>query len=86
MELILQKVCGRPAQLPIRLRRCSPADAAAFFEENLGAKKPVIKTGAEIPFTRYFYKYQPSTPSEELETRFKELELSVTERVAKLFE
>lgn len=60
-------------------------DAAAFFEENLGAKKPVIKTGAEIPFTRYFYKYQPSTPSEELETRFKELELSVTERVAKLF-
>ncbi|WP_276329542.1 N-6 DNA methylase [Pseudoruminococcus massiliensis] len=61
-------------------------DAAAFFEENLGAKKPVIKTGAEIPFTRYFYKYQPSTPSEELETRFKELELSVTERVAKLFE
>lgn len=61
-------------------------DAAAFFEENLGAKKPVIKTGAEIPFTRYFYKYQPSTPSEELETRFKELELSVTERVAELFE
>ena len=31
MELILQKVCGRSAQLPIRLRRCSPADAAAFF-------------------------------------------------------
>ena len=60
-------------------------DAAAFFEENLSAKKPVIKTGAEIPFTRYFYKYQPFTPSEELENRFKELELSVTERVAKLF-
>ena len=31
MELILQKVCGRPAQLPIRLRRCGPEDAAAFF-------------------------------------------------------
>lgn len=29
-------------------------DAAAFFEEDLGKKKPVIKTGAEIPFTRYF--------------------------------
>ena len=85
MELVLQKVCGRPARLPIRLRRCGPADAAAFFEENLGAKKPVIKTGAEIPFTRFFYKYQPSTPSEELEARFKELEHSVTERVAKLF-
>ena len=29
-------------------------DAKAFWEENLGAKKPVIKTGAEIPFTRTF--------------------------------
>ena len=61
-------------------------DAAAFFEENLGAKKPVIKTGAEIPFTRYFYKYQQLIASEELEARFSELELSVSERVAKLFE
>lgn len=60
-------------------------DAVAFFEENLGAKKPVIKVGAEIPFTRYFYKYQQATPSEELEARFSELELSVSERVAKLF-
>ena len=61
-------------------------DAAAFFEEDLGKKKPVIKTGAEIPFTRYFYKYQQPTASEELEARFSELELSVSERVAKLFE
>ena len=61
-------------------------DAVAFFEENLGAKKPVIKTGAEIPFTRYFYKYQQPVPSEELEGKFMELELSVSERVAKLFE
>ena len=61
-------------------------DAKAFFEENLGAKKPVIKTGAEIPFTRYFYKYQQPTPSEELEARFLELEFSVSERVAKLFD
>lgn len=61
-------------------------DAKAFFEENLGAKKPVIKTGAEIPFTRYFYKYQQPIPSEELEAKFMELELSVSERVAKLFE
>lgn len=60
-------------------------DAAAFFEENLSAKKPVIKTGAEIPFTRYFYKYQQPTASEELATRFSELERSVSERVAKLF-
>ena len=61
-------------------------DAAAFFEENLGAKKPIIKTGAEIPFTRYFYKYQQPIASEELEAKFSELELSVSERVAKLFE
>ena len=61
-------------------------DAAAFFEEDLGKKKPVIKTGAEIPFTRYFYKYQQPTASEELEARFSELELSVSERVAMLFE
>lgn len=61
-------------------------DAAAFFEEDLGKKKPVIKTGAEIPFTRYFYKYQQPTASEELEARFSELELSVSERVARLFE
>ena len=61
-------------------------DAAAFFEEDLGKKKPVIKTGAEIPFTRYFYKYQQPTASEELEARFSELELSVSERVVRLFE
>lgn len=33
-------------------------DAKYFFEENLGTKNPIIKTGVEIPFTRYFNKYQ----------------------------
>jgi type I restriction enzyme M protein len=61
-------------------------DAVAFFEEDLSKKKPVVKTGAEIPFTRYFYKYQQPTASETLESKFMELELSVSERVAKLFE
>lgn len=60
-------------------------DAVAFFEEKADAKNPVIKTGAEIPFTRYFYKYQQPTPSEELEQRFLDLEKSVNERIAKLF-
>lgn len=60
-------------------------DAKAFFEEDLSKKKPVIKTGAEIPFTRYFYKYQQPVPSEELEAKFMELEKSVTDRIAKLF-
>ena len=61
-------------------------DAKAFFEENLGAKKTVIKTGAEIPFTRYFYKYQQPVPSEELKAKFLELECSVSNRVVRLFE
>lgn len=61
------------------------AEAKLFFEENLGAKKPVIKTGAEIPFTRYFYKYQQPTASEELEAKFMELEFSVSGRISELF-
>ena len=60
-------------------------DAQWFFEEDLGKKNPVLKTGAEIPFTRYFYKYQQPKPSEELEQRFLELEKSVSERIARLF-
>ena len=60
-------------------------DAKAFFEENLNLKKPVIKTGAEIPFTRYFYKYQQPTPSEELKEKFIQLEHSVDEKINNLF-
>ena len=60
-------------------------DAQWFWEEDLTKAKPVIKVGAEIPFTRYFYKYQQPTPSEELEARFVELETSVSERIKKLF-
>lgn len=60
-------------------------DAKWFFEENLGAKNPVIKTGAEIPFTRYFYKYQQPESSKVLKQRFIDIEKSVNERIAKLF-
>ena len=60
-------------------------DAKWFWEENLGAKKPVIKIGAEIPFTRYFYKYQKPTPSEDLAAKFTELEATVSERIYNLF-
>ena len=59
-------------------------DAKAFFEENLGAKKPVIKTGAEIPFTRYFYKYEELRPSEELFKEFLSIEESISERLKNL--
>ena len=50
---------------------------AKYFDED--------KIGAEIPFTRYFYKYQEPKSSEELEKEFLELEKSVSDRVAKLF-
>lgn len=60
-------------------------DAKAFWEEKVDAKKPVIKTGAEIPFTQYFYKYEQPVPSEELAKQFMELEQSVSQRIAKLF-
>lgn len=60
-------------------------DAQWFWEENLGAKKPVIKVGAEIPFTRYFYKYQQPEASDVLAERFIALENSVDERIRKLF-
>ena len=60
-------------------------DAKAFFEENLTAKKPVIKVGAEIPFTRYFYKYQQPEKSEVLENEFLTIENSVSEKIKALF-
>lgn len=60
-------------------------DAKAFFEEKLDVKKPVIKTGAEIAFTRYFYKYQNPTPSDELEKQFVELEKVTSKHIARLF-
>lgn len=60
-------------------------DAKCFFEEDLSKKKAIIKTGAEIPFTRYFYKYQQPKPSEKLEKTFLDLEKSVNERIKRLF-
>ncbi|MBR1741031.1 MAG: N-6 DNA methylase [Lachnospiraceae bacterium] len=61
-------------------------DAKYFFEEDLSKKKPVIKTGAEIPFTRYFYKYEKPESSEELAKKFNSLEEKVNERIKRLFE
>ena len=61
-------------------------DAVAFFEEDLSAKKPVIKIGAEIPFTRTFYRYQAPVASEELKKRFLELENDVRDIVSDLFD
>jgi len=60
-------------------------DAKAFFEENLGRKKPIIKTGAEIPFPRMFYKYQPPRSSKEIANEIIETEKSFIETLNKIF-
>lgn len=60
-------------------------DAMEFFEENMNAKKPVIRTGAEIPFTRYFYKYHEPENSEKLENEFITIESALNKRIEKLF-
>lgn len=61
-------------------------DAVAFFEENLDGKNPVVKTGAEIPFTRTFYKYLQPAASSELQNRFLELEDEIAIRVKRIFD
>lgn len=60
-------------------------DAMEFFEENMNAKNPVIRTGAEFPFTRYFYKYQEPENSEKLEKEFLTIETSLNNKIEKLF-
>lgn len=52
-------------------------DAKAFFNEDLGKKKPVIKTGAEIPFTRYFYQYQKPESVDVLANKIRNLESEI---------
>ena len=59
-------------------------DAKAFFEEDLTKKKPIIKTGAEIPFTRYFYKYKEPEKSEDLLKEFEKLEKEIQKETEEL--
>lgn len=61
-------------------------DAKAFFEEDLSKKKPIIKTGAEIPFTRYFYKYQQPEPSEKIAELIEKLEAETNQQMKELFQ
>lgn len=61
-------------------------DAKAFFEEDAGKRKPIIKTGAEIPFTRYFYKYQKPESTDKLKDEIAELEKSISVGMHELFE
>ncbi len=58
-------------------------DVNAKFEDDCGQK--IIKIGAEIPFTRYFYQYKEPTPSEVLLNDFQKLEDSIQSNISKLF-
>ena len=67
-------------------------DAKAFFEgKNENASfiedrdQKIIRIGAEIPFTRYFYKYKEPVPSQKLLDDFKTLEERVQNNLKKLF-
>ena len=57
-------------------------DAKWFDEED----DKHVKTGAEIPFTRYFYKYEAPEPSDKLLAEFEELEAELQEQLKGLIE
>lgn len=61
-------------------------DAAWFFEEDLSKKTPVIKTGAEIPFTRYFYRYQETQSPKAVENEYFELARESADLEKQLFQ
>jgi type I restriction enzyme M protein len=52
-------------------------DAKWFDEED----EKHVKTGAEIPFTRYFYKYEAPESSDKLLAEFEELEVKLQEQL-----
>lgn len=58
-------------------------DENASFDDDFGKKN--IKIGAEIPFTRYFYKYNQPENSENLAFKFEELENSLRVKISHLF-
>ena len=55
-------------------------DAKWFDEETDKA----VKTGAEIPFTRYFYKYEAPESSDKLLAEFNELEEQLQSQLKEL--
>lgn len=61
-------------------------DAKAFFLEDLTKKKPVVKTGAEFPFTRYFYKYASLEPAAEIWSEIESLDREIAKELKALKE
>ena len=62
------------------------SDAIYQFEEDLNAKKPIIKTGAEIPFTRYFYEYKEPEKATNLLNEFMNIEEKLSDKIKALLE
>lgn len=59
-------------------------DAKYFFEHNEDAKKPVLKIGAEINFSRYFYEYKAPEKSDDLLKQFMDIENSLNLKIKEL--
>lgn len=60
-------------------------DAIYQFEEDLNAKKPIVKTGAEFLFSRYFYEYKAPSCSKALKNEFELIENQLNDKISKLF-
>ena len=60
-------------------REVKPYNAEAWID------KSKTKVGYEIPFTRYFYKYEAPESSEEIEKRLSVLEADIMASLTKLF-
>ncbi len=59
-------------------------DAVAVFEEDLSKRKPVVRTGAEFPFTRWFFKREPPRPAGAVLADLVSLEHRVSDGFARL--
>ena len=61
-------------------------DAKWFFEDGeIRNKKQLVKIGAEIPFTRLFYKYSEPIDPERLEEEIKELDAQFNDALKGVF-
>lgn len=67
-------------------REVKPYVPDAWIDEDVRDEKDgeVGKVGYEIPFTRYFYKYEPPRAVEEIEREIKELEKEILEILKEL--
>jgi len=59
-------------------------DAIWKYESDETAKKPVIKEGAEFPFTRYFYEYKAPEKADDLLQEFIDIEKAMAPKIKQL--